>query len=306
MESLAFDININPFGIIYNPVSLAQSLQRLISGKLFSREDLFQQDGLWHSYMHHGRFSTPDAGTALSQINTRFAEGSRYIREADFLFITLGTSWIYELKSTGEVVSNCHKVPSVAFRRFRLTVSEAVGYLKEALDDLWDVNPDVKVVFTVSPIRHTRDGAAGNQLSKSVLLLATDALVKGYSHTKCAYFPSYELVMDELRDYRFYAADMIHLSDVAIRFIWERFATACLSAESIPIMSSIEAINRALAHKPFNRVTPEHLRFLENSMTKIGELSIKYPYISLSRQKQFLETEMDEIRHFLPNRSQTI
>ena len=217
MESLAFDININPFGIIYNPVSLAQSLQRLISGKLFSREDLFQQDGLWHSYMHHGRFSTPDAGTALSQINTRFAEGSRYIREADFLFITLGTSWIYELKSTGEVVSNCHKVPSVAFRRFRLTVSEAVGYLKEALDDLWDVNPDVKVVFTVSPIRHTRDGAAGNQLSKSVLLLATDALVKGYSHTKCAYFPSYELVMDELRDYRFYAADMIQIGRASCR-----------------------------------------------------------------------------------------
>ena len=302
MKSLEFNTDVNPFGIIYNPVSIARGIERLIRGKAFTMQELFSHNGLWHSFMHHGRFSDKDPGVALNCINQRLLQSSQYLHEADFLILTLGTAWIYEYRETGEVVANCHKVPSKQFRRFRLTTGEVVDALKPVLETLFQVNPGIKVIFTVSPIRHTSDGAVENQLSKATLLLAADALVRGFGPGHCAYFPSYELVMDELRDYRFYAADMVHLSDVAVQFIWEKFANAFTDLESQAVMDRIEAINRAIAHKPFNPETPEHLRFLENTMMKLLALSDEFSYISLSVQKETLIRETEAIRAALAAR----
>lgn len=296
MQSLAFPTDLNPFGILYNPVSIAQSVNRLLSAEPFVESDLFHYNGLWHSYMHHGRFSGDTSEEVLASINSRLQFSSRFLRETDFLFITLGTAWVYELRSTGAVVANCHKVPASEFRRFRLTLLETVDVLKDCLESLWSTSPDTRVVFTVSPIRHTNDGAVENQLSKSTLLLAVDALVKGYGKERCAYFPSYELVMDELRDYRFYAADMVHLSEVAVQFIWEKFAQVALSLTDRNIMKRVDSVNRALAHKPFNRLTSGHLKFMEHTLTNVLALSTEFPYISLDRQIRFLESEIQEIR----------
>lgn len=296
MTSLFYDVDINPFGILYNPVSISNNLLRLIDGKLLSENDLFNHNGLWHSFMHHGRFSGPSSHEVIEKINGRLLSSTSYLSKTDFLFITLGTAWIYELRSTGEIVANCHKVPSGEFRRFRLTVGETVDSLKNMLEKLWSFNPGVYVVFTVSPIRHTNDGATGNQLSKSTLLLAVDALVKGFGDNRCAYFPSYELVMDELRDYRFYAADMVHLSEVAIDYIWEKFVSAAIDKDSITIGQNIEAIKKALNHRPFNKNTPAHLHFLENTLRKIVELTTNFPYIGISGAIPELENEINMVK----------
>ncbi len=292
MASLAFDVNVNPFGILYNPVSISNTILRLLDGSPFVKDDLFEHNGLWHSYMHHGRFSGVSADDVLPGINSHLEMGSQYIRNAGFLFITLGSSWIYELKATGEVVANCHKVPATQFRRFRLSLGETVESLRSALDKLWEINSAAKVIFTVSPVRHTNDGAIGNQLSKSVLLLAVDALVKGYGAGRCAYFPSYELVMDELRDYRFYASDMVHLSPEAVQYIWEKFTDVAVDRESIDIMAAVDAINKAVGHRPFNRITKEHLVFLEKTRRKLLTIITNYPYISLAGAHQFLDREI--------------
>ena len=299
MQRLCFDTDINPFGILYNPLSIARSLQRLINGESFSREELFLQNGLWHSYMHHGRFSHADPETALKGINERFNQSAAYLQNADFLFITLGTAWIFELKSTGKVVANCHKVPAAEFRRFRLTVQEAVEHLRDVLEELFQVNPGIHVVLTVSPIRHLKDGANGNQVSKSVLLLAADALTRGFGPERCSYFPSYEIVMDELRDYRFYAEDMTHLSDVAIRYIWNRFAETLIDPESRDLAKRIEPVIRATEHRPFNRLSQEHLSFLQKTEEKAIEILKNNPYIHLLPVQQWLKRETKEIRDSL-------
>lgn len=299
MQRLCFDTDINPFGILYNPVSIARSLQRLLSGEPFTREELFQHNGLWHSFMHHGRFSHASPEMALQAINDRFIQSAANLRTADFLFITLGTAWIYELKSTGKAVANCHKVPANEFRRFRLTVQEAVEHLKDALEALFEVNPGLHVVVTVSPIRHLKDGANGNQVSKSVLLLASDALVRGFGTDRCSYFPSYEIVNDELRDYRFYAEDMTHLSDVAIRYIWSRFSESLIDSESREMAKKIESIIRAVEHRPFNRLTPEHLTFLQKTGEKVIDILNNNPYIQLLPVQQWLQREMEDIRDSL-------
>jgi hypothetical protein len=299
MNSLAFDIDLNPFGIIYNPVSVADSVMRLIEGREFTADELFQFNGLWHSYRHHGRFSEPSNLLALEKINERFRASSSYIRETNFLFITLGTAWIYELKESGMVVANCHKVPANQFRRYRLTVTRTVEKLKDSLNCLWDINPDARVVFTVSPIRHTNDGAIANQLSKATLLLAIDALVQGYGHQRCTYFPSYELVMDELRDYRFYAGDMIHLSDTAINYIWNKFEETAIDKESREWAKKVASVNKAASHKPINKFTREHSLFLENTLIKVREISSQQPLIKLHTLQDCLENKITEIKQQL-------
>ncbi len=296
MASLYFEVDMNPFGILYNPVSISQAVKRIINGKPFGDKDLFQYNGLWHSFMHHGCFSNPSATEVVKKINGRLAHSFPYLAEAGFLFVTLGTAWIYELKSTGEIVANCHKVPAGEFRKFRLTVSETVDALKDMLGQLWKRNPGIYTVFTVSPIRHTSDGAVENQLSKSTLLLAVDALIKGFGQDRCAYFPSYELVMDELRDYRFYAADMVHLSDVAIKFIWEKFCLAAIDQKSIELACRFESVNKSLQHRPFNRFTLEHYRFLEQTLKKILALSVDCPYIGLKGVLKDIQDEMNQIK----------
>ena len=192
LEENKFSVDINPFGTLYNPAS----------------GDLFQHEGIYHSFTHHSRFSAPSEEECLGHINSRLSESSDFLRKATRLVITLGTAFVYRLKSDGRIVSNCHKLPEKMFDRQRLSTQEIVEDWKPLLLALWEQNPALKILFTVSPIRHWKDGAHENQLSKATLLLATDALQKDYPD-RIAYFPAYEILMDELRDYRFYADDII-------------------------------------------------------------------------------------------------
>jgi hypothetical protein len=292
MAELKFSTDINPFGILYNPESISQCIRRLVSPVAFTEEELFFHDGLWHSFMHHGQFSSVTPAVALRHINDRLFFSSEYLKQAGFLFLTFGTAWVFEYKPSGTIVSNCHKLPSVNFARYRLSPAEIADTIREALEALWGVNASIKVILTVSPVRHLQDGAIANQLGKAALLLAADALCRGFGNDRILYFPSYELVMDELRDYRFYADDMVHISPVAVNYIWEKFCEALITAESKKLMEEILHVLRAKEHRPIHAGTPEHRAFLMNSLKKVLSLSKKNPYLDLSEEKRYFEKQI--------------
>ena len=204
LQELCFPITVNPFGILYNPVSIANSLTNLLENKEFTEHDLFFYDNLYHSFSHHGKFSGPDQEKMLGQINDKVKEGHNTLKGCSHLFVTFGTSWVFRYKETGNIVSNCHKLPGTLFERYRLQVAQITGIWVQLIQQMVKLNPDLQIVFTVSPIRHLKDGAHDNQLIKSILLLAIDDLVTEFGADSVSYFPSYELMLDELRDYRFY------------------------------------------------------------------------------------------------------
>ena len=294
MEALKYPVDINPFGILYNPLSVANGLQLLLEEKQLSADDLFEHNGLWHSFSHHGRFSNTEQNKALDDINTRIKSSATFLKQADFLFLTFGTAWIYRYKESGELVSNCHKIPAREFVRERLSVQQIVEVYRELLTKIWQINPDLKVVFTVSPIRHWKDGAVDNQRSKSTLILAVDQLIQELGTEKCAYFPSYEIVMDELRDYRFYAEDMLHISEVAIKYIWSRFEAALVGAESIEIGREVQKINNAVKHRPINKKSLEYSKFLFSFLNKLELLEKRFPYLNLKLEKEYFNVQIEE------------
>lgn len=278
LRNYGFDIDTNPFGILYNPFSIANALERMLAGRLFSETELFRYDGLWYSFSHHGSFSASTPEEALEKINTRFIPAAQRLRAVNVLLITFGTAWVYRRQDGEEIVANCHKLPERNFVRTRLSVEDIVSRWTPLLQQLQAENPGMRFLFTVSPIRHLKDGAHENQLSKAVLLLAIDSLKK---HFNIAYFPAYELMMDELRDYRFYASDMVHPSEQAIDYIWERFAASCFGKETKDIMREVEQIRVALAHRPFNADSDEYRRFHKQTLLRKMDLMQRYPNIHL-------------------------
>ena len=279
LERMKFRALVNPYGVLYNPLSIAAGLGRLIERRPFGMEELREfPDGGWNTWLHHSQYSKPDKLEALGNINARFAEAADRLAETDVLILTLGTAWVYRLAGTGEVVGNCHKVAERQFRRERLTVQEIVAVLSSVLDRAFGMNPKLRVVFTVSPVRHLKDGLHGNQLSKATLLLAVEELCRTMPE-RCHYFPAYEIVMDELRDYRFYADDMAHPSAQAISYVWECFVEHCIDDEAQLFMAQWEKIARAMEHRPFQPDSEQHRRFVEQTIAKVAALKERYPYI---------------------------
>lgn len=279
LESNKYRVDVNPFGVIYNPVSVCSSLRLLIEEKQLVEDDLNFHNDLWFSFYHHSKFSNTDCSQCLLYINDGIKESSKNLKKADILFITFGTAWVYELLSSNTVVSNCHKLPAKDFNRYRLNVDEIVSIYKDLLVELLVFNPKIKIVFTVSPIRHWKDGANGNQVSKSTLLLAIDQLTDLFDQV--SYFPSYEIVMDELRDYRFYSEDMLHMSDVAVKYIWQRFSETYISEESIQIEKQVEKFILYANHRPFNVNSDSHQTFIKSSLFKIDEFLKLNPEINM-------------------------
>jgi hypothetical protein len=281
LQELCFPIDVNPFGILYNPVSIANSLELLLSGKLFKERDLFFANGLWNSFYHHSRFSNTDKKECLISINNRITEAINNLRESNLLFITFGTSWVFEDKGNGRIVSNCHKLPTSTFRHYRLNSNQIVELWSGLIEKLFSFNPDLQLVFTVSPIRHLKDGEHENQLSKAVLLIAVDELIKHFEGEKIVYFPSYEIVLDELRDYRFYASDMVHMNEVAVSLIREKVESVFIDTEDKKIAFEIEKLRQALDHKPSNPENDEYQNFIERQIEKVFQLKDKFNYLDL-------------------------
>lgn len=285
LQACKFNICTNPFGITYNPLSIATILQRIVEGKEFTAlsPELVENGGLWHSLLHHSDFSRHTQEELLASINGSVQEAHKRIQTTDVLIITFGTAYVYTRNSDGMVVNNCHKLPANQFTRRLLSIGEITDAIGRALAPIIASNPGVKIIFTVSPIRHLRDGAHDNQLSKATLLLAIEQLQHTFGKNT-AYFPSYEIVIDELRDYRFYAEDMAHPSPVAVEYIWEKFAGAYMSNSSRALCQTIEEINRAMAHKPFDVTSNAYRDFLRATLQKIDALTQQHPYLNFEKE----------------------
>jgi len=282
LERSMFPIAINPFGVSYNPVSVHRQLEALMDKQEYGIADLDQHDGLWFSFDHYTGFSSPDREACLKGINASFKDSKKLLQKAKLLVITWGTAWVYSQRETEKVVCNCHKIPADQFIRSRLSVKEIIRYYNELLPRLFKLNPELKVLLSVSPVRHWKDGAHGNQLSKASLLLATEALVKQFPD-QVFYFPSYEMVMDELRDYRFYAEDMVHLNETATRYIWEKFSEALVSEESLKIIKDLEPLIRMKEHRSSGREGEAHLATLQKLEEKEKKLQGLYPFLDWNK-----------------------
>ncbi|MGL5920224.1 MAG: GSCFA domain-containing protein, partial [Bacteroidales bacterium] len=234
----------NPFGVLYNPVSVLNALKQLADPAEVTLSDLIEHHGLYHSFAFHSAFSDQSPENALLNMNKALRDGAESFSKRDRLLVTFGTAWIYEYTEENLIVSNCHKLPAKEFNRRRLTVSEITALWAAFLTSFAETHPGAKVVFTVSPIRHWKDGAFENQCSKATLILAVDELCKQFSF--CSYFPSYEIFMDELRDYRFYAEDMIYPSAQGIEYVWERFGDTFFSAQTKEDMKEWEKLRKML------------------------------------------------------------
>jgi len=243
-----FTIDLTPFGIAYNPMSLSSNLKRLLENKPFRKNELIKENDIYHSFSHHSRFSGTDPNRVLSGINSRMELSSDFLKTADILIITFGTAYVYRLQSTGAVVSNCHKLPANLFTYKRLTIEEIIEEWNDLIVRLKKFNPSLRILFTVSPIRHLKDGAHENQLSKSILLLSVDELIN--NHSNCFYFPAYEILLDDLRDYRFYNEDMLHPSYQAIDYVWGKFSETWFDETTVKKTREFEKVNKSLKHVP--------------------------------------------------------
>lgn len=286
LEEAKFKVDNNPFGIVYNPLSVKHGLDRLMSEISYTENDLFQQEDMWCSFDHHSRFSDHSKVQTLQNINTRLQQASKTLKSAEFLFLTFGTSYVYELKSNNKVVCNCHKVPANAFMRRKISVEEITIAYEKLLENLFAFNPSLNIIFTVSPIRHWKDGAHESQLSKSTLFLAIDHLCDKYKNA--AYFPSFEIMMDDLRDYRFYDEDMLHPNTVAISYIWQRFRDTFFSADTTNILKEVEKVMQAFRHKPFNNSTESFQLFARQQLEKINFLEDQYK-IDLQKETRYFK-----------------
>lgn len=271
-----FDVKINPFGIVYNPLSIVQQLLCIIRGKKFVAADLFEHNGLWHSWQHHGSFADADQDVVLSNINLQLEEAYLQIHKADWLIITLGSAFYYSLID-GQIVSNCHKVPAAHFKKTIATKTSIIIFFEKLFKQLQKINPSIKILFNVSPVRYIRDGLAENTISKSVLHLSINELVS--QHKNCFYFPSYEIVIDELRDYRFYKADMVHPNETAIAYIYEKFGAALFDDETKIVTKEVQQCNAFSNHKILNNseVANKAYQLKKEQMTSL--LLEKYPFL---------------------------
>jgi hypothetical protein len=270
-----FNVVMNPMGILYNPISIFSTLSRIIEGREFTENEIFQHNGLWASFMHHGSFSHSDKSEALRLMNEKLHEGHKQLKNATHLIITFGSAEVYE--HNGLVVSNCHKLPSREFTHRLLSIDEIIT----SSISLSSLNPQLSTIFTISPVRYLGNGAHHGQINKATLLLATEQLCQT---TGAKYFPSYEIMMDELRDYRYYAADMIHPSEIAVEYIFERFTATYLTEEAIRTAEEVLKIKKSLSHRPLHPDSDEYIKFKKKLSQQIDAIVKKYPDIKFLTQ----------------------
>ena len=275
-----FRVLDNPNGILFNPISITKSIWSYINNKQYGANDLFYQNENWNSWEHHSRFSHPDQQACVDGINASQNRAHEFLRSADWLLITLGSAFVYELAEKS-VVANCHKVPTDKFNKRLLQLEEVVSALQQMQEGLSAINPYLKIIYTISPVRHLRDGFVENNRSKATLHLAVQQLTQ---LANTFYFPAYELVMDDLRDYRFYAEDMVHPNYAATNYVWKKFIATSIDEPSQELMKEINNINAAKSHKAFNPASDQHKKFLQANLERVKKLQQQFPYINFEEE----------------------
>ncbi len=275
----------NPHGILFNPLSVCRSLQTYLDQKIYEASDLFPLHELWNSWDHHTRFSDIHQQEALRKINTSQQEASAAIRDADWILITLGSAFQYYLKEKQLPVANNHRAPAQWFEKKLLSIEEIANTLRQSIDNIRQVNPGCNIMFTISPVRHIRDGVVDNNRSKARLLEAVHSLCDPTE--RCFYFPAYEIVIDILRDYRFYDIDFVHPNYLATQIVWEYFAETVFAEDTRSLMKRVQEIVTAKNHRPRFPDTQAHKAFRKSHLEKILQLQQHYPYLDLAEEAAF-------------------
>lgn len=291
-----FNVLENPNGILFNPVSVAEALTDYVENTKFDESNLFYLNEGWHSWRHHSRFSALTMEDALQKINSSTQTAHDYLKQADYVMITLGSAWIYTLTENasnakvGLVAANNHKAPVDWFYRRLMTIEEVLKVLDNVIHRLFLFNSQLKIIFTISPVRHLREGVIENNRSKAVLIQAVHHLVDKFD--KLYYFPAYELVIDDLRDYRFYAEDLVHPNYFATQYVWEKFVGACMSENTKKLMEEIAATNLAFNHKAFNPTSEQHKKFLQTFYKKTKALQEEHPYLNFEKELEYFSKDV--------------
>ena len=277
---------LNPFGIVYNPISIAESLELLLQADfIFSEKNdqLIESPIGWNSFSHHGQFSHPQKKVVIEKINHALQETRDFLNNTTKLILTFGTANVFVYKKTGQIVANCHKVPQQEFAKRSLTIEEITTSITTILQKLKKAFPHLEIITTVSPVRHIKDGLVENQRSKATLVMALNHLVEQNDFVH--YFPSYELLLDDLRDYRFYKKDMIHPTEVAVDYIWEFFTKTWFSQQTIELNQKIKKIRTAASHRPLQPDSPKHLEFVKTQLMLIKEMEEEYDFLCFEKEK---------------------
>lgn len=285
MQEQKFNAMLNPHGILYNPISLSVSLNRYINNEKLNETDLFFANELWNSWEHHSRYSNSSKQDCLNTINREIQQAHEQLKNANWLFVTFGSAYVYKHIERDSYVGNCHKVSQKKFEKKLLSAEEIVKEYTKLLERLKKNNPSLKTIFTVSPVRYIRDGMVENNLSKAHLLSAVHELVN--KHSNCFYFPAYELVMDDLRDYRFYKSDLVHPNEQAIEYVFEKFREVIFDDETNLLYAEIKNIINAKKHRPVNEQAEAHKKFKNNIRAICAHLSKEHPYIDFTDELLF-------------------
>lgn len=295
LKKYKFSVRENPNEILFNPVSVAEAISSYIENIQLAEADLFQLNEGWHSWKHHSRFSGLTVEETLNKINSSTKEAHNYLKNANQIMITLGSAWVYTLTEkaanakVGLVAANNHKAPADWFSRRLMNANEVIEILDTAICRLLDFNSKLKFIFTISPVRHLREGVVENNRSKAVLIQSVHHLVDKYD--ELYYFPAYELMIDDLRDYRFYAEDLVHPNYYATQYVWEKFVAACMDEKTKTLMEEINSINLAYQHKPFNPSSEQHKKFLKSFYEKTKILEEQYPHLNFDRELNYFNRQ---------------
>jgi hypothetical protein len=269
----------NPFGVIFHPLPLAALVERAVHLEYFREEELFESQSLWRNFQAHSSLAQPEKDEALSILNQRLVALWDHLKKANHLILTLGSAFLYRHKPSGRPVANCHAVAASAFEKELTSPDEITVCLENLVENLRKINPDMHLIITVSPVRHVRDGIVENQRSKAHLLTAAHRLVDAQ---KASYFPSYELLLDELRDYRFYDRDLVHPAAVAVDYIWERFRDSWIDPATYTVIKEVDAIQKGLLHRPLHPDSEAHIKFVHQLETRIQTLQKEFPFMQFN------------------------
>jgi len=276
-----FDVFENPHGILFHPLAIERAVSDCLLRTQYNKEDLVYNGEVWTSLSHHGRFNHPDPEVVLDSIQSQIRQGHSFLKTATHLVLTLGTAWVYKHLSRDSYVANCHKIPQKEFEKALLSPEEILTSLERIVSQVREVNPSIAVLLTVSPVRHIKDGMVENTRSKARLHEAVHHLLARQENT--SYFPAYEIMMDDLRDYRFYKSDLIHPNELAVDYIWEKFVETWINPSAAKLMQEAQSIHRALEHRPIQVESKEHQNFREKTEKQILELEEKHPEVKIYR-----------------------
>ena len=293
LSYLKFNVLANPFGILFHPLAIENALQRIQSKTFYTEEEISNLDDIYFSWDHHSSFNSLSEKETLKNINDALLFATDFIEDADVVLITLGTSWIYKIKELELVVANCHKVPQKHFEKVLLTENQIIKSLQKCIEIIKEMAPNANIIFTVSPVRHIKDGIVENNVSKARLLSAIYEVNSVNDDT--LYFPSYELLMDDLRDYRFYADDLLHPNKQAVDYIWEKFSETFFENETALLNKQIDKMMLAFQHRPFNEDSVAHQKFISNSIEQMHEIMRKNPSVDFQHEIMQFKSKLNHV-----------